>query len=249
MKFLDMNGLTSVLSKLLTKVSTAFDGLEERVTANETAIEGKVDKVSGKELSTNDYTTAEKEKLAGIATGANKTVVDTSLKSTSTNPVQNKVVYSALNNKAATNHNHYIFGNNSIFIRVVWTCKYSHISQSGDDEEPYPDEGDHYFAFAPDINIKADYVYEYLVLYGGIDDFTIASVRNVERCDLSSIPGSYDGANFIGTAELNALPDGSVWSIAFRCISSDGTYGIEKGSKVTMDIPLDMDIFKRNLFA
>ena len=31
----------------------------------------KVDKVNGKGLSTNDYTTAEKEKLAGIATGAN----------------------------------------------------------------------------------------------------------------------------------------------------------------------------------
>lgn len=30
----------------------------------------KVDKVEGKDLSTNDYTTAEKEKLAGIAPGA-----------------------------------------------------------------------------------------------------------------------------------------------------------------------------------
>lgn len=34
-------------------------------------IEGKVDKVSGKGLSTNDYTTAEKNKLAGIAANAN----------------------------------------------------------------------------------------------------------------------------------------------------------------------------------
>ena len=33
--------------------------------------DAKVDKVSGKGLSTNDYTTAEKNKLAGIATGAN----------------------------------------------------------------------------------------------------------------------------------------------------------------------------------
>ena len=33
-------------------------------------ISGKVDKVSGKGLSTNDYTTAEKNKLAGIASGA-----------------------------------------------------------------------------------------------------------------------------------------------------------------------------------
>lgn len=35
------------------------------------AVNGKVDKVSGKQLSTNDYTTPEKTKLAGIATGAN----------------------------------------------------------------------------------------------------------------------------------------------------------------------------------
>lgn len=37
------------------------DGIEELQ-------DGKVDKVSGKGLSTNDYTTAEKEKLAGITT-------------------------------------------------------------------------------------------------------------------------------------------------------------------------------------
>lgn len=37
-------------------------------------LSGKVDKVAGKCLSTNDYTTAEKTKLAGIAEGANKYV-------------------------------------------------------------------------------------------------------------------------------------------------------------------------------
>ena len=56
----------------------------------------KVDKVSGKGLSTNDYTTTEKNKLAGIADGANKTVVDSALSTTSTNPVQNKVVNAAI---------------------------------------------------------------------------------------------------------------------------------------------------------
>lgn len=39
-------------------------------------------------------------KLNGIAEGANKTTVDTSMSSTSTNPVQNKVVQTALNTKA-----------------------------------------------------------------------------------------------------------------------------------------------------
>lgn len=37
-------------------------------------LSGKVDKVAGKGLSTNDYTTAEKNKLAGIAEGANRYV-------------------------------------------------------------------------------------------------------------------------------------------------------------------------------
>ena len=58
----------------------------------------KVDKVSGKGLSTNDYTTADKDKLAGIAEGANKTVVDSELSTSSTNPVQNKVVNTAISN-------------------------------------------------------------------------------------------------------------------------------------------------------
>ena len=59
----------------------------------------KVDKVTGKGLSTNDYTADEKNKLAGIAAGANKTVVDSALSSSSANPVQNSVINTALGNK------------------------------------------------------------------------------------------------------------------------------------------------------
>lgn len=66
-----------------------------------TLLGGKVDKVSGKSLSTNDFTDTLKSKLEGIATGANKTTVDSSLNSSSTNPVQNKVVNAALGAKAA----------------------------------------------------------------------------------------------------------------------------------------------------
>ena len=63
------------------------------------ALGNKVDKADGKQLSTEDYTTAEKQKLAGIAEGANKTVVDTALNAESENPVQNKVINAALGNK------------------------------------------------------------------------------------------------------------------------------------------------------
>lgn len=45
---------------------------------------------------------ADKKKLDGIAEGATKITVDTSISSTSTNPVQNKVIYSALSGKAGT---------------------------------------------------------------------------------------------------------------------------------------------------
>lgn len=44
--------------------------------AMNTALAKKVDKVSGKQLSTNDYTTTEKSKLAGIAAGAQVNVIE-----------------------------------------------------------------------------------------------------------------------------------------------------------------------------
>lgn len=52
---------------------------------------------------------SDKSKLDGVETGANKTIVDTALSSTSSNPVQNKVVYSALSGKANTSHTHTLY--------------------------------------------------------------------------------------------------------------------------------------------
>lgn len=60
--------------------------------------DGYVAKVSGKGLSTEDYTPAEKEKLNGL----HNTTVDSALSSTSTNPVQNKAVNAALSGKVPT---------------------------------------------------------------------------------------------------------------------------------------------------
>lgn len=76
-------------------------------------------KLSSKADSNHTHTTAtvsvngflskeDKSKLDGIATKANKTVVDSSLSSSSTNPVQNKVVNNALNGKANSSHSHSI---------------------------------------------------------------------------------------------------------------------------------------------
>lgn len=49
-------------------IKDAHDGLDEKADAAD--LDDKVDKVTGKGLSTEDYTTAEKTKLAGIAAGA-----------------------------------------------------------------------------------------------------------------------------------------------------------------------------------
>lgn len=54
----------------------------------------------------NCYVYNHEKKLENIDDGANKTVVDSSLSSSSTNPVQNKVVNSALNGKSNTGHEH-----------------------------------------------------------------------------------------------------------------------------------------------
>lgn len=67
--------------------------------------DGKVDKVSGKQLSTNDYTSAEKTKLAGIAIGANNTTINNTLTSTSTtaalSAAQGKVLKDLADTKAS----------------------------------------------------------------------------------------------------------------------------------------------------
>ena len=60
-----------------------YDGLKYFAQQIKAKLNNKVDKVTGKALSTNDYTTAEKNKLAGIASGANKTTVEDLLTSTS----------------------------------------------------------------------------------------------------------------------------------------------------------------------
>lgn len=59
-----------------------------------------------RQSSVNGYVYDHEKKLDNIDDGANKTVVDSSLSSSSTNPVQNKVVNNALNGKSDIGHEH-----------------------------------------------------------------------------------------------------------------------------------------------
>jgi hypothetical protein len=71
-----------------------------------TALDTKANKTTATTSANGLMSKEDKSKLDGIATEANKTVVDSSLSSSSTNPVQNKIVTDALNGKADSNHTH-----------------------------------------------------------------------------------------------------------------------------------------------
>ena len=88
--------------------STSTNPVQNKVISS--ALSNKVDKVSGKGLSTNDYDTTSKTKLDNLAnvksigsglnlnssTGALTASIDTALSATSVNPVQNKVITGAM---------------------------------------------------------------------------------------------------------------------------------------------------------
>ena len=74
-----------------------YKNLNDKVITIETELSNKVDKVEGKNLSTNDFTDELKTKLEGIEKGANKTTIDTELNALSNNGVANSAVSKKFN--------------------------------------------------------------------------------------------------------------------------------------------------------
>lgn len=68
-----------------------YDGLVYYHSKVKTALNNKVDKVSGKDLSTNDFTNAYKTKLDGIATGAQVNVIEGITVNSTAVPLTNKI--------------------------------------------------------------------------------------------------------------------------------------------------------------
>jgi hypothetical protein len=66
-----MGWVKQVFTDFVTVITATFlNGLQDQIIQDESTLADKVDKVAGKGLSTNDYTDAEKTKLAGVAAGA-----------------------------------------------------------------------------------------------------------------------------------------------------------------------------------
>ena len=93
------NKIVAVATAITNKITYLISAHDSSNSAHSSLFNNKVDKDGDKVLSTNDYTTAEKNKLAGIANGATNVSVDSALSSSSTNPVQNKKVKEALDGK------------------------------------------------------------------------------------------------------------------------------------------------------
>ena len=82
----------------LGNVENTSDAEKPISTATQTALDNKVDKETGKGLSTNDFTDAEKFKLGEIEDNANRTIVDNKVTALGTNPVKGSAIYDELNN-------------------------------------------------------------------------------------------------------------------------------------------------------
>ena len=101
----DTENNEEIVKKVLEKIDKDFESYIKKEDADNTyatkaALDGKVDVVAGKGLSTEDFTSAEKTKLEGIAENATRVIVDDTIKD-SVNAVQNSAVKKALDGKAA----------------------------------------------------------------------------------------------------------------------------------------------------
>ncbi len=113
-----------------------------------------VSKENGKGLSSNDYTTADKEKLAGIETGANKTVIENNLTSESTDHAlsakQGKVLSEKIN---SINTNMENLGAGDMLKSVYDTNNNNQVDKS-DDADKLGGQAPAYYAKASDIPTK-----------------------------------------------------------------------------------------------
>lgn len=195
----------------------------------ETALAGKVDKVTGKGLSTNDYTAAEKTKLAGIEAQANKTTVDDALSGSSTNPVQNKVIKSALDSKADTSD--------------IPTVPITAIQKNGTGITPV----------SGTVNItvptQASDINAATATQGGKADTAIQGIK------VNSSTVNPDSNKVVSitvptsAADVSALPDTTKYAVALSLTINSSTYvmtgqlkdqnGDNLGTAQTIDLPLE----------
>lgn len=128
-----------------------YDGLKYFAQQIKVKLNNKVDKVTGKALSTNDYTTEEKNKLAGIASDANKTTVEDLLTSTSTTNALSAKQGKVLNDKIAA----IVAGGKGDMLKATYDADGDGVV---DNAKALNGHEDSYFAKATDIPTKTSHL-------------------------------------------------------------------------------------------
>lgn len=206
---------------------TGIKHIWDKVTA---ALSGKVDKVTGKGLSTNDYTTTEKNKLAGIESGAQvNPTIDSALSGSSTNAVQNKVVKSALDGKANTGDIPTV-NNNTITIQLNGTTIESFtLNQSSNEtiniQVTKSDVG---------LNNVGNFKAVSTVASQGLTDTEKANARANIGAGTSSFSGAYadlSGKPTLGTAAAKDIPSSGNASTSQVVLGSDTRLSDSRNAK------------------
>lgn len=91
-------------------LSNNFKLLVKKFTYDKSEIDTKLTEKAGTNVASASsnglMSSTDKNKLDGIQEGANKTIIDDSLSESSTNPVQNKIIKTALDSKSDIGHDH-----------------------------------------------------------------------------------------------------------------------------------------------
>lgn len=190
------------------------DGLLYLVQKIKTWLNGKVDKVDGKGLSTNDYTTAEKTKLSGIETGANKTVVNNTLTSTSTTEALSANQGKALSDRIdAINNNMENLGAGDML-----KSKYD-INNDGvvDDAEKLGGQLPSYYAKVSDIPTDNSELENGAGYITGISSGDVTTALGYTPYNASN-PSGYQTASQVNTLIGNAIAD--IQGISYQVVTS-----------------------------
>lgn len=190
------------------------DGLLYLVQKIKTWLSGKVDKVDGKGLSTNDYTTAEKTKLSGIETGANKTVINNTVTSTSTTEALAAAQGKALSDRIdAINNNMENLGAGDMM-----KSKYD-VNNNGvvDDAEKLGGQLPSYYAKASDIPTDNSELENGAGYITGISSGDVTTALGYTPYNASN-PSGYQTASQVNTLIGNAIAD--IQGISYQVVTS-----------------------------